>query len=1059
MKAKDTVRRLGNATLTVLFFALFLCSANSGFAQVTASGALGGTVVDKNGALIKGATVTVTNKATGQTRTATTEDNGEYKIDLLVPGRYDIKAMASGFGDATSENVEVLVGQTNTLNFTMNPGTVTGTVNVTASETELVSKEKTDIGMNITPRDVQDLPLNGRDLGNLAYLAPGAKPVDSYDPTKNRISIFGINGSSGRNVNVTVNGIDNKDNTVGGPVMQFPLEAIQEFVISTQRFSAVNGRSEGAAVNVVTKSGGREYHGSVFYQLRDRKLNANDFFSKKAGQPKPPFNRKIWGGSIGGPLHLPRFGEGGPAYYRTGRKTFFFFAIERQTEATSIPVEGGALAELNLVQSIGAQPSSVIPTPYNDWRVNARIDHTFNGKHNMFVSYSDQKNRGLNDQSGQRNDLSAGNFTLNRLQLANLTLNSVFTSTVVNAATIGYQYWNNLIDTNNKVPTFVFGGGATAITFGTNTNVPQQSYQTKYQFKDDLSITRGNHTFKTGFDYVWERKLGGFFEFNPTLEIDFADLPSAILANPAKYPNGFASPGAVTGMSATAGNPYFDLKGGAKMFGLYFQDDWKFSRNLTLNLGLRWDKDFNLIGTKTQALSRTYLALKAIGHPAARALPHDDNRDFSPRVGFAWDMRGNGRHILRGGYGLYYGQTFLNIPLFMIQQANPTIFSGVFAISSAGPGDATADTVPGTGILLSNWRFGIDPLPTIPPPPTQLGAGSTGRIMDPDYRNPFTQQWNLGYAWQFNSYSVLEIDYVHVLALHESKTININPQRRLILNESSSRPLTAAFNAAGIPALGRIDLEASAGRSRYDGLNVSYRRRLHQRFTVNATYTLSRALAYNGNSAAFRNRPFNPFDYFAAYDLGPTPNDTRHRFSMSGLVNLPGGIQVAPVMQWESARPYTAGYGGTFDVLGVGSGRGTSHVILTTANPGDLFATTKDPFLTTLTSGAVIIDTVKIRNCLRAGQCFIAPFSNLRGQPFFQLDTRVSKNFRIKERATLTAFFQIFDITNRANFGNNFSNNVRGGSASFAQPVGFITPNGVTVPHQFSGEFGLRFSF
>jgi hypothetical protein len=405
----------------------------------------------------------------------------------------------------------------------------------------------------------------------------------------------------------------------------------------------------------------------------------------------------------------------------------------------------------------------------------------------------------------------------------------------------------------------------------------------------------------------------------------------------------------------------------------------------------------------------------------------------------------------------------LNIPLFMIQQTNPTIFSGVFAISSAGPGDATADVVPGTGIQLSNWRFGIDPLPVIPPPPTQLEAGSTGRIMDPDYRNPYTQQWNVGYAWQLNSYSVLEFDYVHVLALHESKTININPQRRLFLNASgneiSSRPLTAAFNAAGIPALGRIDLEVSSGRSRYDGMNISYRRRLHDRFTVNATYTLSRALAYNGNSAAFRNRPFNPFSYFAAHDLGPTPNDTRHRFSMSGLVNLPGGFQVAPILQWESARPYTAGYGSTFDVLGVGSGRGTSHVILTSANPGDLFATTKDPFLTTLPSGAVIIDTLKIRNCLRAGQCFIAPFSNLRGQSFFQLDTRISKNFRIRERSTLTAFLQIFDLTNRANFGNNFSNNVRSGASAFGKPVGYITPNGVTVPHSLSAELGVKFVF
>src|SRR5207237_578589 len=169
-----------------------------------------------------------------------------------------------------------------------------------SGETELVNKEKTDISVNITPRDVHDLHLNVRDLANLAYLAPGAKPVDSYDPTKNRIAIVGINGSSGRNLNVTVNGIDNKDNTVGGPVMQFPLEAIQEFVISTQRFSAVNGRSEGAAVNVVTKSGSKSFHGSAFFFLRDKKLNAravNNFPTGTKETMKAPFNRKQFGSS------------------------------------------------------------------------------------------------------------------------------------------------------------------------------------------------------------------------------------------------------------------------------------------------------------------------------------------------------------------------------------------------------------------------------------------------------------------------------------------------------------------------------------------------------------------------------------------------------------------------------------------------------------------------------------------------------------------------------------------------------------------------------------------
>ena len=143
----------------------------------------------------------------------------------------------------------------------------------------------------IDNKRIVELPLNGRDFGNLAYLAPGAKPVDSYDPTKNRISIFGINGSSGRNVNVTVNGVDNKDNTVGGPVMQLPLEAVQEFNISTQRFSAANGRSEGAAINVITKSGTNAYHGALYGFFRDQALNANDFFSKQGGSDTPPYSR------------------------------------------------------------------------------------------------------------------------------------------------------------------------------------------------------------------------------------------------------------------------------------------------------------------------------------------------------------------------------------------------------------------------------------------------------------------------------------------------------------------------------------------------------------------------------------------------------------------------------------------------------------------------------------------------------------------------------------------------------------------------------------------------
>jgi len=204
-----------------LISGLTLLSCVCLWGQATATATLQGTVMDKSQAVIKSAEVTVTSKATGATRSTTTNDAGEYRVDLL-PGIYSIKTKASGFSGAEAKDVEVQVGRTTTQNFTLNPGGVSETVEVTAAA-PLVDQTKTDVSTNITPQQITDLPLIGRDIADLAYLSPGVKAADSYDPTKNRYAILSVNGDGGRNVNVTVNGVDNKDNTVGGPVMQLPV--------------------------------------------------------------------------------------------------------------------------------------------------------------------------------------------------------------------------------------------------------------------------------------------------------------------------------------------------------------------------------------------------------------------------------------------------------------------------------------------------------------------------------------------------------------------------------------------------------------------------------------------------------------------------------------------------------------------------------------------------------------------------------------------------------------------------------------------------------------------
>jgi hypothetical protein len=376
----------------------------------------------------------------------------------------------------------------------------------------------------------------------------------------------------------------------------------------------------------------------------------------------------------------------------------------------------------------------------------------------------------------------------------------------------------------------------------------------------------------------------------------------------------------------------------------------------------------------------------------------------------------------------------------MEQQANPTLFTQYSYVNSATPGTACnaslSDTLP-SGQLLCGFRYGVDSLPPIPAPATQLTTGAIGRIMDPSYRNPYTEQWNGGYSWQVTSDSVIEVEYVHVLGLHESKRQIPNPKINGVRNTD------AALKAAGLPVIARIVDESSIGRSRYDGLNISYRKRMSRHFSVNTSYVLSRALGYNGASASFGNAPTDVLNIFAPHDFGYTGTDERHRWVLSGLLDLPYGIKFAPIMQLASGRAYTASEG-ISDVYGFGGGAAATHDIVLNSDPTNLLATKG-------------YSTSQLQACLAANTCQQVPFGNLRGQAFFQWDARFSKQLKFKERYKLDLFFQAFDLTNRTNFGTAFGTNIR--TSTFQVPTGFISASGVVVPHSFNGEFGAHFNF
>jgi hypothetical protein len=544
-----------------------------------------------------------------------------------------------------------------------------------------------------------------------------------------------------------------------------------------------------------------------------------------------------------------------------------------------------------------------------------------------------------------------------------------------------------------------------SVNTGAGGNGGTQSNRYVLQFKDDFSVQSGAHSIKMGVNYNELINLGIVNANEHFATLTFFDDPSVILSNRnGRYPQGFQTPGIVrqwqqANGGVINGDGYLsDTTTDARQFGTWLQDDWRVTTNLTLNLGVRYDTDFNLMDQENHDLNATRIALEAIGHPAG-GFPSASRLNISPRVGFAYDLSGDGGKVVRGGYGLYF------------DQYNTAAAAGDITAQGRRPLNALAtltNTAIGVGALAS-YRFGVDPLPAQPTEGNSLPRNSEGQWLDTDIGDPRTHQLHIGYAHSLAENTAVHVDYTHVEGRNEMRQINLNP----IVN--GTRVLAPDFQRVlGAPNyLSAVYLRAGINKSRYDALTFRFQRRF-PRATVQAHYTLAGAYSYgastgNRSGAGLAQDQFNQF---ADSEWGPNGPDERHRFVATGVFEIPWGVQLSPVVQLASARPYNLTAGTDLN------GDGTNN----------------DRWVDPATGQQVSINAA-------------------RGDNTFVFDMRSTKFISLGAERRLGFFAEFFNIFNTANFGGTYQGNGR--AVNFRQPTGFIP--GIGYPRQV--QLGMRLQF
>jgi hypothetical protein len=834
-----------------LFFTVLLVAAAvlatpwSAWAQ-TDTGVIDGRVFDQTKAAVPGATITARNMATGFSRSAVSGEQGTYRIEFLPPGTYEVRAELANFSPATARDIVVQVGSSTTVDFPLAVG-VTETVAVTA-ESPLVQTTNSDVGQVITSGLIENMPMSGRRFQDLSLLVPGTRPSNYYDPTKTEVGGISYGGATGRAVNITVDGGDNNDGVVRGLLQQFSADAIQEYKVATGRYSAEFGRSTGGVVNVITKSGTNDLHGTAFFFGRDDSLNAKTHFEEEAGIEKQPFQQQQVGGTVGGPIKRDR--------------AHFFGSYEfnrRQDYAT--------------VFTNGVLPDEEGPQkkPFRNHLVTLKTDFSLNQNNTMIVRYAREDNKRENDFIGGNTLRSSGALNTNVTDSIIAKNTTVIGSNKVNEALVLFQrFENNITANDNSNP----GVTAPDFTFGASVNTPQQTIQERWQFKDDFAFRvtgfGGDHDFKVGGEIV-KSHYGGFFI--PTL-YGFFNFQNRLPGNSLDtYLNAVAD--TFTGSAGTN-----EADDNWTHVGIYFQDDFHPNSRLTLNLGLRWELQSGPYSNDFQTPILDDLG--RLGFDNTRSL---DKNNFGPRLGFAYDVRGDGRTVVRGGYGIYYDEIFQNITLYerWTDVRTPLNFLS-FSPSPWTPAFFAANR----DAIRNSF---IDP----------TFAGQIMRLTAPDLVQPWAHHFNVGASHQITRALAVDFDYIHTVGKDEIHRWPINR----VENQNARLSPPGVFNSV----YGEVRVEGNRGRSQFDGLYFTGKVRL-PRTEVLTSYAWTKA---DNLANDFGSNPGDLSNLSWEDDWGPTPNDVRHRFTFGGTTQVWRGLLLSSIIQANTGKPFSAlaGTGGS----------------------------------------------------------------------------------------------------------------------------------------------------